>query len=52
MKKTIEQKYEQHLKDMREEMNQQFSQIILIIQQNPRLAHVKPKVLIFKQLKK
>jgi integrase/recombinase XerD len=30
---------------MREEMNQQFNQIISMIQQNPQLVHIKPEVL-------
>ena len=33
------------MKALREEMNQQFSQIISIIQQNPQLALTKPQVL-------
>jgi transcriptional regulator of heat shock response len=41
----IQQKYEQDMKNMREEMNHQFSQIMLMIQQNPGLAHIKPDVL-------
>jgi hypothetical protein len=36
------------MKAMREEMNQQFSQIMSMIQQNPKLAHIKPEVLINK----
>jgi integrase/recombinase XerD len=42
---VLRQKYEQDMKIMREEMNQQFNQIMSIIQQNPRLAQVKPEVL-------
>ena len=41
----IEQRYENNMKDMREEMNQQFAQIILMIQQNPQLAYIKPEAL-------
>jgi hypothetical protein len=33
------------MKSMREEMNQQFAQIMSMIQQNPQLAHIKPEVL-------
>jgi hypothetical protein len=33
------------MKTMREEMTQQFSQIMSIIQQNPQLSQVKPEVL-------
>ena len=43
--KSLEEKYEQDMKAMREEMNHQFSQIMLMIQQNPGLAHIKPDVL-------
>ena len=41
----IQQKYQQDMKAMREEMNHQFSQIMLLIQQNPGLAHIKPEIL-------
>jgi biopolymer transport protein ExbB/TolQ len=37
---AMQQKHEQDMKAMREEMNQQFSQIISMIQQNPILAQV------------
>ena len=37
------------MKAMREEMNQQFSQLMSIIQQNPRLAQIKPEVLVKKK---
>ena len=43
--KAMDQKYEQDMKAIREEMNHQFSQIMLMIQQNPGLAHIKPDVL-------
>jgi len=33
------------MKIMREEMNQQFAQIMSMIQQNPQLARIKPEVL-------
>jgi hypothetical protein len=36
------------MKAMREEMNQQFNQILSMIQQNPKLAQIKPEVLINK----
>ncbi|PWU81207.1 MAG: hypothetical protein DLM72_08105 [Candidatus Nitrosopolaris wilkensis] len=42
---AIKIKYEQDMKAMREDMNQQFTQIMTMIQQNPKLAHVKPEVL-------
>ena len=38
-------KYEQDMQKMREEMNQQFNQIMSMIQQNPKLAQVKPEIL-------
>jgi integrase/recombinase XerD len=43
--KAIEQKNEQDIKAIREEMNNKFSQILLLVQQNPGLAHIKPEVL-------
>jgi integrase len=41
----LQQKYEQDMKTMREEMNQQFNQIMSMIQQNPKLAQIKTEVL-------
>ena len=46
----MEQKYEQDMKAMRDEMNQQFSQIMSMIQQNPTLAQIKPEVLSHKAI--
>jgi integrase/recombinase XerD len=43
--RQLKEKYEQDMKIMREEMNQQFAQIMSMIQQNPQLAHIKPEVL-------
>ena len=43
--KELKDKYELDLKSMREEMNQQFSQIMSMIQQNPQLAYIKPDAL-------
>jgi integrase/recombinase XerD len=43
--RQLKEKYEQDIKSMREEMNQQFAQIMSMIQQNPKLAHIKPEVL-------
>ena len=43
--KSIEEKHEQYMKAMSEEMNQRFSQIMSMIQQNPYLAYIKPEVL-------
>jgi integrase len=43
--KELREKYEQDMVAMREEMNQQFTQIMSMIRQNPQLACVKPEVL-------
>jgi integrase/recombinase XerD len=48
--RTIEEKHKQDLQKMREEMNQQFNQIMIMIQGNPQLAQVKPEVLTSKRL--
>jgi len=42
---AIEEGYKQDIKRMREEMNQQFGQIMSMIQQNPQLANIKPEVM-------
>ena len=49
---SIQEKYEQDMKTMREEMNQQFAQIMSMIQQNPQLAQIKPEVLTKKTIEK
>ena len=41
----LKEEYEKNMKSMREEMNQQFTQILSIIQQNPQLAFIKPEAL-------
>jgi len=46
----MQQKHEQDMKAMREEMNQQFNQIMSMIQQNPILAQVKPEALTKKKV--
>jgi predicted amidophosphoribosyltransferase len=46
----LKEKYEQDMKSMREEMNHQFSSIMSIIQQNPKLAQVKPEALTKKEI--
>jgi hypothetical protein len=38
-------RHEQEMKGIREEMNQQFTIIMSMIQQNPLLAHIKPEAL-------
>jgi integrase len=48
---AMQQKHEQDMKAMREEMNQQFSQIMSMIQQNPMLALVKPEALTTKEVR-
>jgi integrase/recombinase XerD len=42
---TIQHTYEEKIQNLREEMNQQLSQIMSMIQQNPLLAHIKPEAL-------
>jgi integrase/recombinase XerD len=46
----LKEKYEQDVKSMREEMNHQFSSIMSIIQQNPKLAQIKPEALTKKKI--
>lgn len=41
-------KHEQEMRAMRKEMNQQFNQIMLLIQQNPLLAQMKSEALMKK----
>jgi integrase len=48
--KQLKNKYEQDMMTMREEMNQQFTQIMSMIRQNPQLACIKPEVLSKKTL--
>ncbi len=43
--KVLKEKYEQDMKGIRNEMNQQFTQIMSMIQQNPQLAYIKPEAL-------
>lgn len=43
-------KHEQDIKTMREEMHQNFSRIISIIQRNPLLSNIKPEALLSKQV--
>ena len=43
--KSLEQKYENDMKTFREDMNKQLSEMILMIQQNPKLSYVKPEIL-------
>jgi hypothetical protein len=48
--KILKEKYEYDMKLMREEMNQQFTQIMSMIQQNPQLAQIKPEALTRKKI--
>ena len=41
----LEQKYENDMKTLRDDMNNQLSQIMLMIQQNPKLSYIKPEIL-------
>lgn len=43
--KQLKDKYEQDIKSMKEEMNQQFTRIMSMIQQNTKLAYIKPEAL-------
>lgn len=43
--KTLEQKYENDMKTFREDMNKQIREMMLMIQQNPKLSYVKPEIL-------
>ena len=47
---AIKEKYEQDIQAIRDETNQRFSQIMSMIQHNPKLAQVKPELLINKKL--
>jgi len=47
--KKLEEKYENEMKKIRDEMSQQFSQIMYAVKQNPTLANVKPEALINKK---
>jgi integrase/recombinase XerD len=42
---TLQEKYENDMKMLREDMNNQFSQIMLMIPQNPKLSLVNPEIL-------
>ena len=41
----LQEKYENDMKMLREDMNNQFSQIMLMIPQNPKLSLVNPEIL-------
>jgi hypothetical protein len=44
--RNMQEQYERDLKSIREEMNQQFGQIMSIIRHNPKLSQIKPEVLL------
>lgn len=48
--KFLNEKYEKDMREMRDEMNKQFSQIMLMIQQNPKLMNIKPELLVNKKV--
>jgi integrase/recombinase XerD len=48
--KVMEEKHKQDMDAMREEMNEQFKKIMLMVQKNPMLAQVKPDALVGKEL--
>jgi integrase len=48
---VMQQKHERDMKAMREEMNQQFNQIMSMIQGNPKLAQIKPEILTNKKIR-
>ncbi|MGB6672378.1 MAG: hypothetical protein WBE34_08090 [Candidatus Nitrosopolaris sp.] len=41
----MKEKHEQEIETIREEINQQFTQIMSLIQQKPVLAYIKPEAL-------
>ena len=41
----LEQKYENDMKMLREDMTNQLSEMMLMIQQNPKLSYIKPEIL-------
>ncbi len=43
--KKLNEKYESGMKRLKDEMENKFTQMLSVIQQNPLLAHVKPEVL-------
>jgi integrase/recombinase XerD len=41
----LQQKHEDDIKTLRDDMNNQLSKIMLMIQQNPKLSYIKPEIL-------
>jgi hypothetical protein len=48
--KELKEKYEEDMNAIRYEMNQQFAQVMSLIQQNPQLVQIKPEALTRKKL--
>jgi hypothetical protein len=48
--KELKEKYEEDMNAIRYKMNQQFAQVMSLIQQNPQLAQIKPEALTRKKL--
>jgi integrase len=46
---AMKEKYESELQAIRDETNQKFYQLMLLIQKNPKLANIKPEVLVRKK---
>jgi len=51
-KQIMSQKYEQEMQELREQTDRKLNEIILIIQKNPKLARLKPDVLMTRPLKR
>jgi integrase/recombinase XerD len=47
---AMQERHQKEMKNMHEEMNQRFSQIMSMIRKNPKLAHVKPEILTKKKV--
>jgi chromosome segregation ATPase len=43
--KKMKKEHQQEMESMREEMKKHFSQVMAMIQHNPKLAHIKPEAL-------
>lgn len=43
--KKLDEKYESGIKRLKGEMENKFTQMLYVIQQNPALAHIKPELL-------
>ena len=43
--RALQQKYENDMKTLREDMNTQLNKLMIMIQHNPKLSYVKPEIL-------